>query len=296
MSYTLATNSIIEFQPHFPVVLQNEQSFGCLNNLRHSRPCTADSGHAAAWFQLHVLPPKILGLRNVKLPFVHLCSMKTFVTIWFPYERNCQHLPSAPAMNHDRLPTLCVDASGRALLNLGDQQEQQLGGRHGDGLRECLDSFLHGSFGWPRNLLGCLCGVLSQLRYQAAIAAGWPCFGGRFFRNHGCTVVQILGDSDILSQICINVFYSPVAWDSSIFAKTCCGYLLCELAITIFNGVLADIFLTCYQCRFYLYVLLVYIILYYIHFYSYKGSFLVNCISQEQEPFLGWRFLIRDDW
>ena len=106
-----------------------------------------------------------------------------------PYERNCQHLPAAPSMNHDRLPTLCVDASGRALLNLGDQQEQQLGGRHGDGLRECLDSFLHGNFGWPCNLLGCLCGVLSQLRYQAAIAAGWPCFGGRFFRNHGCTVV-----------------------------------------------------------------------------------------------------------
>ena len=63
----------------------------------------------------------------------------------------------------------------------GDQQEQQLGGRHGVGLRECMDSFLHGSFGWPRNLLGCLCGVLSQLRYQAAIAAGW--FWGALFQK-----------------------------------------------------------------------------------------------------------------
>ena len=150
MGYILATNSIIEFQPHFPVVMQNEQSFGCLNNLRHSRHRTADSGHAAAWFQLHVLPPKILGLRGTN---------------------RSNNLVGAMALD---LGNAWIAFFMVVLA----------------GLATCLGAsavFFHN------------CVTRRQLQLDG--------FGGRFFRNHGCTVVQILGDSDILSQICISVFF-----------------------------------------------------------------------------------------
>ena len=55
---------------------------------------------------------------------------------------------------------------------------------------------------------------------------GTPCFWG----HDGCRVVQFL-------EICCLVFHH--------FAKTCCGYWLCELADTIFNDVLANVFFTC---------------------------------------------------